>query len=547
MKNIKLSQLRKFIIYPILVLLGACADPTPYMNRSTEPVLIEPTLPNPGSHAEVMEVCELGRQIKKYSQTAVKTTDAELNAAYDKCVEKNLLIVNERIASCNRIHPSTRLVCARMRWPVLMINVWEPSFTYDNGIKRSKSFASLIKSPTPEADELINILKLSAPYTSKYDPDADEWRTIYNLASIKLGGYCKAQSSYSKTVEQNEAFIKKINSWEVVQHECLDTRNSFAEVIKQQKAVITDVLAYFNSNDIEKLQLDKIKQASSLGQSFFKQTLTQQHFQAIAASTRKDISLYILNNYLVDDSDKSALYEHIRRLGTFEEIATIIDLGDLQSIRRATEIASKPEEREKAKRYALRSDFLVSLSDSELNEAYKNASTADKVKVEKIVVPRFAQRLANIKYTVANAKTQAYGGNDTSLWSQLGALFGSKIGVSADTPVTYSVQLNPALLKVQGNYNFKAQIVLKATGKETWQTHCMWPLPAVCDRENNAAVKTYTKNIAGTVSGNTTHTGSAAIEWKPKFSNKSMGGLETTFVTNDVSVSLVGFTIEAQN
>ncbi len=99
----------------------------------------------------------------------------------------------------------------------------------------------------------------------------------------------------------------------------------------------------------------------------------------------------------------------------------------------------------------------------------------------------------------------------------------------------------------QGNYNFRAQIVLKATGKETYQTHCMWPLPKVCDGENNSAVKTYTKNITGTLSGNTIHTGSASIEWKPKFANQSMGGLQTTFVTNNVSVSLVGFSIEPQN
>lgn len=541
MKNIKSPQPRNFILYLALTLLGGCGAMPNYVNG-----LAEPTLPNPGSHAEVLEVCELGKQIRKYNQTSTKTSDADLNNVYDKCVEKNLLAVNERSASCNRVQSSARLVCNRMRTPVVLIKEWELSSVYDEGIKKAKAFVSLMRPISPSVDELVSIIKFSND-RAIYNADAIEWHGIKTLASSKLSDYCEAQPIASKTIEENDLLVKRINSWQIYIDKCREVSPNSEKLKKQRQANITEAIAYLNSNDIEKLPLEKIVRASSFGQSFFKQSLMKQHLQTVTASTRKDISLYILNNSLVNDDSKSALYEHIRRLGTFNEVATVIDLGDLQSIRRATEIASNPEEREKAKRYALRSDFLASLSDSELNEAYKQASASDKLVIEKIIVPRFAQRLANIKYTVANAKTQAYGANDTGLGSQLMALLGSKVGVSADTPVTYTVQLNPALLKVQGNYNFRAQIVLKATGKETYQTHCMWPLPKVCDSENNSAVKTYTKNITGTLSGNTIHTGSASIEWKPKFANQSMGGLQTTFVTNNVSVSLVGFSIEPQN
>lgn len=258
-----------------------------------------------------------------------------------------------------------------------------------------------------------------------------------------------------------------------------------------------------------------------------------------------DMADYIYRNLDNPKRIDSALFQRYKNYAIknnkYESLIYIGQQGDKEALRAAYSIAT-PDQKER-----LMPAYFAGLTDSELNEAYKNASPTDKVKVEKVVVPRFAQRLANIKYTVANANTQAYGGADTSLGSQLMALLGSKVGVSADTPVTYTVQLNPALLKVQGNYNFKAQIVLKATGKETSQTYCMWPLPKICDGENNSAVRTYTKNITGTLSGNTIHTGSASIEWKPKFADQSMSGLQTTFVTNDVSVSLVGFTIDPQN
>jgi hypothetical protein len=225
----------------------------------------------------------------------------------------------------------------------------------------------------------------------------------------------------------------------------------------------------------------------------------------------------------------------------YEPLLYLGQQGDKDALKAAYSLAPS-DQRDK-----LIPKYFSTLTDGELNEAYKNASSTDKVKIEKVIVPRFAQRLANIKYTVANAKTQAYGANDTSLGSQLLSLLGTKVGVAAETPVTYTVQLNPALFKVQGSYNFKAQIVLRATGKETYQTNCMWPLPKVCDNENNSAVKIYTKNISGTLYGNTIHNGSTSIEWKPKFANKSMGGLETTFVTSDVSVSLTSLSIEPIN
>lgn len=522
-KNVHIATRISLYIIFVITLFGCASSPHNEMLGDFN----LPSVPFPPTDSDIEKYCTHQQELSLFLNERFKNSNS---AEYKIYIDNIKYINNNQYNNCKNYHNSPASKNYRKK---------DSQIEFDNNIQLYRDAMNVSKYKNVDAETLIGILL-------RYKNDEDKHKILANI-SERLSTICTRELTFNRTIPESRKVISTYGA--------ATSHNDCNLLVKQEKAKIDSnestikvMLAQLSSKSIDRVDILQFKNIFLTDEVFAADNLKQEHYNSILGSKRTDISIFLISkNLLFNNEYRGPLYEHVRRNGSFDELFTLVELGDSDSRIRAKNVASTLEQRDKIRLFELQPDNLRKLTDSELNTAYKEAAANDKLAIEKIVVPRFAQRLANIKYTVANARTQAYGGNDTSLGSQLMALLGSKVGVSADTPVTYSVQLNPALLKVQGNYNFKGQIVLKATGKETWQTHCMWPLPKVCDNENNAAVKTYTKNISGTVSGNTIHTGSVYIEWKPKFANRSMGGLVTSFVTNDVSVSLVGFTIEAQN